>query len=147
MSRVVIIGSGPGGYEGALVATQLGAHVTLVSDGDIGGSAVLTDCVPSKTLIATSEAIDQAAASGYLGVRIDGQSAEDVHFTVDLATVNARVMELTRAQSRGIRQSLIDADVNIVQGRGRLLDDSTVEVIGPDGTQRLDADTVLVATG
>ena len=73
---MVIIGDGPGGYEGALVARQLGADVTLVSAGQIGGSAVLTDCVPSKTLIATSEAIDQAAASGYLGVRIDGRPAE-----------------------------------------------------------------------
>ena len=80
---MVIIGDGPGGYEGALVARQLGADVTLVSAGRIGGSAVLTDCVPSKTLIATSEAIDQAAASGYLGVRIDGRPADRSAFSVD----------------------------------------------------------------
>ena len=146
-SKVVIIGSGPGGYEGALVAKQLGADVTLISDGDIGGSAVLTDCVPSKTLIATSEAIDQAAASGYLGVRIDGRPADQVHFGVDLATVNTRVMELARAQSQGIRQSLTDAGVDIIEGRGRLIDDATVEVATPSGTEQLTADTVLIATG
>ncbi len=55
MTRVVIVGGGPGGYEAALVASQLGAEVTVVSSDPLGGSAVLTDCVPSKTLIATAE--------------------------------------------------------------------------------------------
>ena len=54
-ARVVIVGGGPGGYEAALVAAQLGAEVTIVDTDGLGGSAVLTDCVPSKTLIATAE--------------------------------------------------------------------------------------------
>jgi pyruvate/2-oxoglutarate dehydrogenase complex dihydrolipoamide dehydrogenase (E3) component len=144
---VVIIGDGPGGYEGALVARQLGADVTLVSSGEIGGSAVLTDCVPSKTLIATAEAIDEAAASGYLGVRINGHPADRADFGVDLATVNTRVMELTRAQSRAIRASLEEAGVNIVAGRGRLGSHDTVTVTASDGETTLEADTILVATG
>jgi len=144
---VVIIGDGPGGYEGALVARQLGADVTLISSGEIGGSAVLTDCVPSKTLIATSEAIDQAAASGYLGVRIDGRPAERSTFSVDLSTVNARILELSQAQSSGIRLHLEDAGVEIIHGRGTLTSDSSVEVNTTDGTRRIDADTILLATG
>src|SRR5690606_18388312 len=59
MMRVVIIGGGPGGYEAALVAAQLGADVSLVERDGLGGSTVLTDCVPSKTLIATAEVITQ----------------------------------------------------------------------------------------
>ena len=144
---MVIIGDGPGGYESALVARQLGADVTLISSGEIGGSAVLTDCVPSKTLIATSEAIDQAAASGYLGVRIDGRPAERSAFSVDLSTVNARILELARAQSSGIRLHLEDAGVEIIHGRGTLTSDSSVEVNTTDGTRRIDADTILLATG
>ena len=54
---IVVIGGGPGGYEAALVAAQFGARVTVVESGGIGGAAVLTDCVPSKTLIATSERV------------------------------------------------------------------------------------------
>ena len=146
-SKVVIIGDGPGGYEGALVARQLGADVTLVSSGEIGGSAVLTDCVPSKTLIATSEAIDQAAASGYLGVRINGHPAERSAFSVDLSTVNARILELARAQSGGIRRHLEDAGVTVIHGRGTLTSDSTVQVNTADTTLTFDADTILLATG
>ena len=68
MTAVVIIGGGPGGYEAALVARQLGADVTLISNNGVGGSAVLTDCVPSKSLIATANVMNLAAESGSLGV-------------------------------------------------------------------------------
>ena len=54
-TSIVIIGGGPAGYEAALVAAQLGAQVTLVESDGLGGACVLSDCVPSKTLIATSE--------------------------------------------------------------------------------------------
>ena len=68
MASVVIIGAGPGGYEAALVAAQLGARVTIVDAGGPGGSAVLTDCVPSKTLIATADLLAVTAEeSGLLG--------------------------------------------------------------------------------
>src|SRR5690625_7438529 len=53
--QVVIIGGGPGGYEAALVARQLEAEVTVIERSGVGGAAVLTDVVPSKTLIATAE--------------------------------------------------------------------------------------------
>ena len=59
LGHVVIIGGGPGGYESALVAAQLGAEVTVVDSDGLGGSAVLTDCVPSKTLIATAEVMTE----------------------------------------------------------------------------------------
>jgi len=148
---VVIIGDGPGGYEGALVARQLGADVTLISSGGIGGSAVLTDCVPSKTLIATAEAIDDAAASGYLGVQIDGHPADNADFSANLATVNKRIMELVRAQSNGIKASLAEAGVEVIHGHGRFISHDTVTVTTTDGeaspVETISADTILIATG
>ena len=68
-SRVVIIGGGPGGYEAATVASRMGADVWLVERRGMGGSAVLTDVVPSKTLIATSEWTAQTESAGELGIR------------------------------------------------------------------------------
>jgi dihydrolipoamide dehydrogenase len=144
---VVIIGDGPGGYEGALVARQLGADVTLISSGGIGGSAVLTDCVPSKTLIATAGAIEEAEASGYLGVCIDDQPADRAKFHVDLATVNTRVMELARAQSHGIEASLKSAGVKIIRGRGQLTTNDVVTVTTDNEDLTLPADFILIATG
>ena len=66
--RVVIVGGGPGGYEAAHVAAQLGAEVTVVDSDGVGGSAVLTDCVPSKTLIATAEVMSELSGAAELGV-------------------------------------------------------------------------------
>src|SRR5205809_5329328 len=101
VTRIGIIGGGPGGYEAALVAAQLGADVTVVDSDGLGGSAVLTDCVPSKTLIATAEVMTQAAESAELGVVIaDGDP--DRHVGVDLRRVNERVMRLAKAQSEDI---------------------------------------------
>src|SRR5215210_6099437 len=67
--RIVIVGGGPAGYESALVARQLGADVTVVDRDGLGGACVLTDCVPSKTLIATSDAMTDLATAGSLGIR------------------------------------------------------------------------------
>ena len=94
VTRVAILGGGPGGYEAALVAAQLGAEVTVVDRDGLGGSAVLTDCVPSKTLIATAEVVTETAESGVLGVEIG-----DDGVGVDLVRVNERVRTLALAQS------------------------------------------------
>ena len=136
--HVVIIGGGPGGYEAALVAAQLGADVTVVDTDGIGGSAVLTDCVPSKTLIATAELMTDVAGANELGVMI-GQDG----VRVDLARVNARVKDLAQAQSGDIARRLEKESVRVVRGRGRL--DGPARVVAGDET--LDADAVLVATG
>src|SRR5699024_3477539 len=101
-SRVVIIGGGPGGYESALVAAQLGADVTVVEQSGCGGSAVLTDVVPSKSLIATAEMMANVADSTELGLRFSGGADDAPHDTtsvsVDLAAVNRRVLSLAQAQ-------------------------------------------------
>src|SRR5699024_12748386 len=68
-TRVMIIGGGPVGYEAALTAVRQGAETTIVEQRGIGGAAVLTDVVPSKTLIATADVLDLVADSDGLGIR------------------------------------------------------------------------------
>jgi NAD(P)H dehydrogenase (quinone) len=154
VTRVVIIGGGPGGYESALVAAQLGADVTVVDSDGLGGSAVLTDCVPSKTLIATAELMTELSTAPELGIglvdtdRDDAGGAAGSRVQVDLARVNARVLRLAGEQSRDIGQRLDREGVHVVVGRGRLDGAQQVVVDLPDGgTQSLDADAVLIATG
>ncbi|HEY7042287.1 MAG TPA: NAD(P)H-quinone dehydrogenase [Nocardioidaceae bacterium] len=148
MTRVVIIGGGPGGYEAALVGAQLGAEVTIVDRDGIGGSAVLTDCVPSKTLVATSELMTSVQESGELGVRLAGQPPDAGHSaSVDLAVVNERVRKLAAQQSADITRRLDQEDVRIIRGTGRLDGPDTVVAATADSEVRLEADAVLVATG
>ncbi|WP_232679563.1 NAD(P)H-quinone dehydrogenase [Nocardioides sp. R-C-SC26] len=142
--EVVILGGGPGGYEAALVAAQLGAHVTVVDSDGLGGSAVLTDCVPSKTLIATAEVMTEVGAAAELGVQFhDSDGGAATGLRVDLARVNARVKQLAADQSADIARRLAKEGVDVVQGRGRLDGPSRVVV----GDRTLDADAILIATG
>ena len=149
-SRVVILGGGPGGYEAALVASQLGAHVALVEQQGLGGSAVLSDVVPSKTLIATAEWMTVTETAATLGIRRadDDETTGPRGYAVDLARVNRRVVELARAQSDDIRARLEREDVRVVDGRGRLDGVGRVVVERGDGVEEtVEADIVLVATG
>ncbi len=141
MTKVVIIGGGPGGYESALVAAQLGADVTVVDRDGIGGACVLTDCMPSKTLIATSVRNTYVGESDRLGIGIPGVNLHDTD--VEISVVNPRVKRLAKAQSEDTAARLVKEGIEIVPGEGRLVDPHIVAV----GDRRIRADIVLVATG
>ena len=151
---VAIIGGGPGGYEAALAAAQLGAEVTLVERSGVGGSAVITDVVPSKSLIATADAAVAIEGASDLGVQLFAKGADGKPLTpqvaINLAAVNKRLLSLARQQSDDMRAALSEAGVRIISGHGRLDGNRAVVVsTGPDGTDfdRLEADTLVVSVG
>src|SRR5687768_8290077 len=151
MTRIVIIGGGPAGYEAALVAAQLGAEVTVVERDGIGGASVLTDCVPSKTFIASAGVMTNVRDSVSLGV----QGAELAAVGIDMDAVNQRVKGLAVAQSADIKARLLADGVRVLAGQGRLSDEvrglveHRVDVVDGDGTvsETLECDVVLIATG
>ncbi|HEY3736297.1 MAG TPA: NAD(P)H-quinone dehydrogenase [Jatrophihabitans sp.] len=173
MTRIAIIGGGPAGYEPALVAASLGADVTVIDRDGLGGACVLTDCVPSKTLIASSDRItrmskafraglvefEDGGPSGSAGVaagagtdttgeRLPGK------VRVDLTRVNARIKELAQQQSEDITARLAGEGITVLQGTGRFAAEQPprghlLEVSDAGGviTSRVEADVVLIATG
>lgn len=150
--RIAVIGGGPGGYEAALAGAQLGAEVTLIERDGVGGAAVLTDVVPSKSLIATAGAVGSMRNGGKLGVQayVPGGDGKAVRpdFAVNLAAVNKRLLAMAAAQSVDMTQSLEQAGVRVVQGEGRLDGVGAVVVsTGDTDFDRIEADTVVVATG
>lgn len=140
MPKVVIVGGGPGGYEAALVATQLGAEVTLIEKDGIGGSAVLTDVVPSKALVAVAEAAIDARGASIIGV----QTSE---VSIEFEKVNTRLKQWATNQSRHIFDSLIAAGVHIISGTGELVSPNQVKVKSDQGEQLLEAEVILLSTG
>lgn len=148
VTTVVIIGGGPAGYEAALVGRQLGAEVTVIHRDGLGGSAVLTDCVPSKALVVTANVITAAATSSALGVRINGQAPDPSLIGVDLAEVNQRIRHLAIAQSEDITGRLCREGIRSVAGMGSVDAAGQVVVAYPDGTvDVLAPDVILIATG
>ncbi|WP_425555664.1 NAD(P)H-quinone dehydrogenase [Georgenia halophila] len=153
--RVVILGGGPGGYEAALVARQLGARVHVVERQGMGGSAVLTDVVPSKTLIATAEWLTVTEQAPELGIRSDGGPDGDPGtLDADMAVVDDRVVRLAKAQSQEIHGRLEREGIKIVDGTGHVEPDISrvgtrrVRVTTAAGEEMtLDAEIILVASG
>ena len=151
---VAIVGGGPGGYEAALSAAQLGADVTLVERAGVGGSAVITDVVPSKTLIATADAAVAIRNASELGVQLfakdDRGKPLAPEVAINLAAVNQRLLSLARQQSDDMRSSLLEAGVRIISGHGRL-DGSGAVVVSTEagGTDfdRIEAETLVVSVG
>ncbi|MGE3193609.1 MAG: NAD(P)H-quinone dehydrogenase [Microbacteriaceae bacterium] len=154
--RIAVLGGGPGGYEAALTGAQLGADVTLVERAGVGGSAVLTDVVPSKTLIATAEAAMSVGEAADLGVqfftRNDAGRAVRPEVAVNLRAVNHRLLMLARQQSEDMKAQLVRAGVRIVTGNGRLDGPNRIVVSTGKGKSRtdfdeIDADTLVVSVG
>lgn len=141
--RLAILGGGPGGYEAAMVAASLGATVTIVERNGLGGSAVLTDVVPSKTLIATADTMARVANAHNLGVKF----ADDSAAYADFAQVNERLLNLAVNQSKDISAALERAGVKIIIGSGKLLDDHRLEVETDSGSTTVEADAILLAVG
>lgn len=154
--RIAVLGGGPGGYEAAIAGAQLGAEVTLVERVGVGGSAVITDVVPSKSLIATAEATNAIGEAADLGVQFFTRSEQNKpvrpDVAVNLATVNKRLLGLARQQSEDMRANLVHHGVRIVQGDGRL-DGSNALIVstaaGGEGMDfdRIEADTIVVSVG
>ncbi|HEY3735414.1 MAG TPA: NAD(P)H-quinone dehydrogenase [Streptosporangiaceae bacterium] len=138
--RIAIIGGGPGGYEAALVAAQLGAAVTVADTDGLGGACVLTDCVPSKTLIETAGVMAALDSSGDFGIGAGGGVGRA---SVDAPRLYARIKELARAQSADVARRLAAEGVEVISGPGRLAGPRTVVA----GGREITADAVLIATG
>jgi NAD(P)H dehydrogenase (quinone) len=123
------------------VAAQLGAEVTVVERDGLGGACVLTDCVPSKTLIATSGTMAGLAGSAGLGIRFSQDGY--VRAQVDAPRLYARVQSLARAQSADVAARLSAEGVKVIAGTGRLVAPGVVVA----GDTEIKADAVLIATG
>ncbi|MFC9514170.1 NAD(P)H-quinone dehydrogenase [Nocardiaceae bacterium NPDC056970] len=149
MTRIVIIGGGPAGYEAALVAAQHGAAVSLIDSDGIGGACVLFDCVPSKTFIASTGIRTDMRRATDLGISLDPSSA-----TISLPEINSRVKNLAQVQSSDIRARLQSVGVQLLSGKAELIDRQVgmaahqVRATLTTGEEKvLDADVVLIATG
>ncbi len=151
VTRIVILGGGPAGYEAALVAatSHPETHVTVIDSDGVGGAAVLDDCVPSKTFIASTGLRTELRRAPRLGFDIDIEDAK-----ISLPQIHARVKHLAAAQSADITAQLLSMGVHVIAGRGELVDPTPglarhrIKATAADGTtSEHDADVVLIATG
>ena len=134
---LVILGGGSGGYAAALRASELGLTVVMVEKDKVGGTCLHRGCIPTKALLHSAEVVDtikEAGQFGITGATFDG---------VDMVGVNAYKGKVVEGLFKGLTGLVASRKVEVVQGHGRLVSPTAVEVDG----RTIEAKHVLLATG
>ena len=137
---LVIIGAGPGGYEAAYEAADFGMKVALVEKDLVGGTCLNRGCVPTKTMMHSSDAYRIATRSANIGVTVAGVKA-------DLNRIIDRKCEVSETLRDGIMFLLKKKKVDFVAGTAKVTDGHTVEISGNEEVSELTAANIMIATG
>ncbi len=146
---IVIVGSGPGGYETAIRATQLGFKTAIVEKNKLGGVCLNIGCIPTKALLKSAELVSEAQEFSSFGIDIDGSVSPNFPKVIDRSRGAANQM------NQGVQFLMRKNNIDVHHGYGRLTAPDTVEVspstnmdgeeIGEEKT--LTADHIIIATG
>ena len=137
---VVILGGGSGGYACALRAAHLGMNVALIEKDKVGGTCLHRGCIPTKALLHAAEVADQTRESEQFGIKasLDG---------VDIAGVGAYKDGVVAKMYKGLQGLIKAAKIEHVEGTGRLVSPTAVDVDTAGGSQRFEGRHVVLATG
>ena len=133
---LLIIGAGPGGYEAAFYAQELGMKVAVVEKDKVGGTCLNRGCIPTKALMHSSDVYRDARNGADVGVEVEGLRA-------NRRRIGERKDEVLDTLRNGIQGLLIKKKIDLVRGEARIIADHTVMVDGMEIT----AERILVATG
>jgi dihydrolipoamide dehydrogenase len=139
---VIVIGSGPGGYVTAIRATQLGLKVAVVEKENLGGICLNWGCIPTKSLLKSSQAYEYALHAADYGVSIEGE------VKADFGAMVKRSRGVADGMSKGIQFLFKKNKVESIFGMGKLAGKNTVEVTADSGKKSsYTAKHIILATG
>lgn len=140
--RLVVIGAGPGGYVAAIRAAQLGAQVTVIEEKEVGGTCLNLGCIPTKAMVASSDVLHLVRKAEDYGIIVNGEVVPD------LKKIMERKDKVVSTQVKGIRSLFKARNIQLVKGKGELLDEKRVRVTNNQGVEEIiDADAIIIATG
>lgn len=140
--KLTIIGAGPGGYVSAIRAAQRGAQVTVVETAEVGGTCLNWGCIPTKSIIASAEALEHIRRAADFGIEASGEIG------YNLGKIRERKDKVVSIQVKGVQGLFKSWGVNLIEGRGSLLSPDVVRVVQNDGTTMdVKSDKVIIATG
>ncbi|WP_062308836.1 dihydrolipoyl dehydrogenase [Alicyclobacillus sendaiensis] len=137
--EVLVIGAGPGGYVAAIRAAQLGKSVTIVDKAELGGVCLNRGCIPSKALISAAHHYEAAKESPFPGIETTA--------TFDFKKVQEWKQSVVNKMTSGVQQLLKGNKVNVIQGEAFFTKPNEVRVMQENGSQRLQFQHCILATG
>lgn len=138
--NLLVIGSGPGGYVAAIQAAKLGMKTAIIEEGELGGTCLNSGCIPTKTLMHSSNMYYELQSLEKYGLH-----ASEVSFDLEkIIEGKDQVVEKIKA---GIKGLLEGNKVDIIAGRANILSAGKVLVKGLGDAKEISGDKILIATG
>jgi dihydrolipoamide dehydrogenase len=140
--ELCILGSGPGGYVAAIKAAQLGAKVTVIEEDEVGGTCLNYGCIPTKTLLASTEALSMAKNIASYGINFVGEVTPNMQKIID------RKNSVVSTQVKGIRGLFKSWGITLKEGRGTFISENQIKITSKNGLEEIiTADKFIIATG
>lgn len=138
---LIVIGSGPGGYAGAIRASQLGMKTAIIEAESLGGVCLNWGCIPTKALLKSASVYEYALHAAEYGIQVQGVEA-------DLEKIVERSRAVASQMSKGIEFLMKKNAIDVHIGRACLTAGKRVEITKSDGTtQQIEARNIIIATG
>jgi len=137
---LTVIGSGPGGYIGAIRAAQLGMKVAVIERDKPGGVCLNWGCIPSKSILKCSEVYEYFNHSEEFGIKHEGLS-------YDFSKVIDKSRKASSTLNKGVEYLLKKNNIKLFNGVGKLITNNKVGVTGDSGEIELTTDKIMIATG
>merc|ERR1711899_91323 len=142
---LVVIGSGPGGYVGAIKAAQLGMKtVCIEKNATLGGTCLNVGCIPSKALLNNSHYYHMAKSGD-----LDNRGVEFTDVKLNLEKLMKSKTSAVGALTGGIKMLFKNNKVTHVEGHGKITGPNEVSVVDANGTvsQVINTKNIMIATG
>lgn len=137
---LAVIGAGPGGFDAALRARELGLKVALIEKREPGGACLNTGCIPAKSLLASAKLLAKISEAPSYGISVSGVSA-------DFASWIERKNRIVETLKKGMADSLRRSGVEWIRGEASFTAKDRLAVKKGIGTQEIAAKSLLIATG
>lgn len=138
---VIVIGSGPGGYVGAIRASQLGLKTAVVEKAELGGVCLNWGCIPTKALLKSANVFEYVKHAADYGIQLKDASA-------DFNAMVKRSREVAAGMSKGVQFLLKKNKIDQLAGHGMLKKGGKVEVTDASGKKtEYAAKHIILATG
>jgi len=142
MSRidVVIIGGGAGGHVAAIKAVHLGLNVVLVEKDKLGGVCLNEGCIPTKTLVATAEVLNNIRRAREFGIKVD-------NYSFDFPAIMERKNRIIQRLLLNLEQLMKANQIRVIKGEGQIVGPGTVKVNAAGKRENIFTKNIIIATG
>lgn len=134
--ELIVIGAGPGGYIAAIEAANFGKKVAIIEKEEVGGTCLNHGCIPTKTLIHTTDVLAEVKNANHIGISIN-------EFTIDLERIHQHKEEVVLKLREGIKGLLKKNKIDLITGTATIVTENSILV---DDTI-YETDYILIATG